>query len=109
VEEVPRHSPDFQMSWQALQRPLRAYPIDLTGTTVDPQIPRPTLLQQQDRHDRATSRPCNFRLPDSPTKRGAVAGGCPVDLRSDRPLLSLAPRLPFQRTRTVAGPHCELD
>ena len=27
------------MSWRAL-RPLRAYPIDLTGTTVDPQIIR---------------------------------------------------------------------
>src|SRR5215510_14026161 len=28
--------------------------------------------------------PCNFHLPDSPSKRGAVAGGCPTRLRSSK-------------------------
>src|SRR5215467_10880706 len=33
--------------------------------------------------------PCNFPLPDSPSKRGAVAGGCPSYLRSSKTVAKL--------------------
>lgn len=40
--------------------------------------------------------PCNFPLPDSPSKRGAVAGGCPSLLRSSKTVTKLGapPALP---------------
>src|SRR5262245_24200553 len=55
--------------------------------------------------------PCNFPLPDSPSKRRAVAGGCPSYLRSSKTVAKLGTRPPFHRTRTVAGaaPRARLD
>src|SRR5262245_30470060 len=56
--------------------------------------------------------PCNFCLPASPPrKRARWRAGVRLTLGPLRPLLSMAPRPPFHRTRTVVGaaPRARLD